>query len=138
MGNIMRMLAILCILFGAGAIVASAQINSAGKVNVPFSFTVDDRTYDAGVYNLKLVRSGTSSASLAVQRQGAKEIQTVLLREFPGETAEEFRAVFGGGEGSKFLAGITTGGGSYLLLGAPQPSAAVLSSVTKRAGKSKM
>jgi hypothetical protein len=138
MENIIRVLAILCILFGVGAIVASAQINPGARVNVPFSFNVGDRLYDAGEYNLKLAKSGSSAASLTIQREGTKEIQTVLLREFQGETDDRFRLVFGEEDGNKFLAGIATASSSYLLVAAPEPSAAALTSVTKRTVKSKM
>jgi len=138
MENIIRVCAILCVLFGVGAIVASAQINPGAKVSVPFSFTVGDRTHDAGEYNVRFVKSGSSAASLVIQRLGAKETQTVLLREFQGETADQFRLVFGGEEGNKFLAGITTARGSYLLIDAPERSAAALTSITNRAAKAKM
>lgn len=138
MENIIRVLAILCILFGVGAIVASAQINPGAKVSVPFSFNVGNRTHDSGEYSFRFVRSGLGAARLVIQRQGTDEVQTVLLRDFSGDTDEGFRLVFGGEEGSKFLAGITTASGSYLLVEAPEPSAATLTSITRPAGKSKM
>ena len=137
MGNIIRLIAILTVLLGVGAIVGSAQINEGARVNVPFSFNVGDKAYDAGEYNVKFVRSGWSVASLVIQHQGAKEVQTVLLREFQGETSDQFQLVFGGEEGNKFLAGIATSSGSYLLVGADR-SAAALTSITKRTAKSKI
>ncbi|HYJ91342.1 MAG TPA: hypothetical protein VEV84_08540 [Pyrinomonadaceae bacterium] len=138
MKKIIRVLAILCVLLGVGAIVSSAQINTGAKVSVPFSFQVGGRAYDAGEYNVRLVRSGISTASLSIQQLGTNETQTVLLREFAGESNDQFKLVFGEEGGNKFLAGIATGSNSYLLVGGPEASAETLTEITKKAGKSKM
>src|ERR1041385_573082 len=114
MGNIIRSLAILCILFGAGVVAASAQINQGATVNVPFSFNVGDRAYEAGQYSVKIARSGLSAASLTIRRQGDNQSQTVMLNEVQGVTEGQFQLVFGGDD-NKFLAGIGTSSGSYLL-----------------------
>jgi len=137
MGNIIRVLAILSVLFGAGAIVASAQINQGATVKVPFSFNVGDRTYEAGQYDVKIAKSGLGAASLTIRRQGTNESQTVLVRSFQGATNDQFQLVFGG-EDNKFLAGIGTSSGSYLLVNTPQASNATLTAISKSLGKSKM
>jgi len=138
MERVIRILAILCIVVGAGITAASAQINPAAKVTVPFSFKVGSRTLEAGSYDVRIVRSGLSAASLRLQRHGSREVETVLLQSVSGSSSDEFKLVFGEENGSKYLAGIATENSSYVLLGGPDKAAETLTSITKRNGRSKM
>jgi|GEM_PF-3506370 hypothetical protein len=138
MERIIRVLAILCVVVGAGVTAATAQLNPAAKVSVPFSFNVGSQRLEAGQYNVRIVKSGVTSASLTVQRLGTGEHETVLVQSISGEASDKFKLVFGEENGNKFLAGISTENGSYLLVGGPEKSAETLTAITGRNRKSKM
>ena len=138
MRNIIRVLAVLSILVGAGVIAASAQINPGATVNVPFSFKAGVQTFEAGEYNVRIVKTGSSVASLRIQNRGSEQSATVLLREYSEDPGDRFELVFGDEKGVKYLAGLATANGSYLLVGGPERAAETLSSITNRDRKSKM
>lgn len=138
MERVIRILAILSIVVGAGITAATAQINPAAKVTVPFSFNVGSQTLEAGDYDVRIVKSGLSAASLRLQRRGSSRVETVLLQSVSGEMSDQFKLVFGEENGNKYLAGIATGNSSYLLLGGPDKAVETLTSITKRNGRSKM
>ena len=138
MERIIRVLAILSIVVGAGITAASAQINPAAKVTVPFSFNVGSQTLEAGNYDVRIIRSGLSAASLRLQRHGSSNVETILLQSISGGSSDEFKLVFGAENGTKYLAGIATENSSYVLLGGPEKATETLTSITKRNGRSKM
>ena len=138
MERVIRILAILFIVVGAGITAASAQINPAAKVKVPFSFNVGSKTLEAGNYDVRIVRSGLNAASLRLQRQGSSDVETVLLESLSGPTSDRFELVFGEENGSKYLAGIMTESSSYALVSGHDKAVETLTSITKRNGRSKM
>src|SRR6476660_1142951 len=102
MKNIIRITAFMCVIVGASVLVTNAQINPAGTVKVPFSFSAGAQTYEAGDYSVRIVKSG-SAATLRLQRIGSKEVGTVLLQEFQSESNEGLDLIFGEEGGNKFL-----------------------------------
>lgn len=137
MGQIIRAIALISVIMGAGSIAANAQINSAATVNVPFSFSVGPQIFEAGDYKVTIVKSGSSAATLRLRRLGSKDLGTLLLQELPGEDSNGLQLVFGDNGGNKYLAGITTASARYLALGRPERGVETLTSI-KRNTRSKM
>ena len=130
MRKIIRVITFMCVVAGA-VIAANAQINPAGTVNVPFSFKVGTQTYSAGEYRINITKASFSGSTLRLQRQGSKEVETVMLQEVPGEAGDGLHLVFGDNNGNKYLAGIATTSASYLLLGSPERAVETLTSVKR-------
>jgi len=137
MKKIIRFTAFMCAIVGASFLVTNAQINPAGNVNVPFSFTAGTQTFEAGDYNVSIVKSG-SSATVKLHRLGSKEVGTVLLQEFRSETSDGLDLIFGEESGIKYLAGITASNTRYLLLGGPKQAVEALTRVNKQNTRSKI
>ena len=113
MKNFIQAFALFTIFFAFSAVAANAQINYRSQVEIPFSFSVNDRRYDAGNYIIKLNKSTEGAAAFTIQKEGTDKTQTVLLSDARGTLSNNVQLVFNGDVGTKYLSGITTSNNSY-------------------------
>ena len=106
-------MALFTIFFAFSAVSANAQINYRSQVEIPFSFNVNGRPYDAGNYIIKLNKPFEGAAAFTIQREGSDKTQTVLLSDVGGTRSDKAQLVFNGDDGSRDLSAITTSNNSY-------------------------
>lgn len=94
----------------------NAQSGFGTDVNIPFSFNVGDRSYEAGNYIVKLERRPTGFATLSIQDTKTDDVQTVLLNvggEGPGTQVD---LVFDTMQGQRYLTKVRTPERTYALV----------------------
>lgn len=85
-------------------------------VNIPFAFTVADRTYEAGNYIVKLDPLGTGNATLSIRDTKTDEVQRVLLNVNGEAATGQINLVFEKIDGQRFLTKVTTPNQSYAIV----------------------
>ena len=113
MRNFIQAFALLVVFFAFSAATANAQINYRSQVEIPFSFSVHDRTYDAGSFIIKINKTTEGAAAFTIQKEGSGKTQTVLMSDVRGALSSKVQLVFNVDAGSKYLSGITTSNNSY-------------------------
>ncbi|HEX6280113.1 MAG TPA: hypothetical protein VFZ49_08900 [Pyrinomonadaceae bacterium] len=114
-----------------GGVTANAQ-GPTTKVdaNVPFDFTVGEKSFSAGKYTLRISRAAVGVSILEL-RDGADEIvQTVLLSTNGERRRESSELIFDRVEGTVVLAKIVTADAGYSV---PHASGAKLVAAARRA-----
>ena len=93
---LVRGLVVLCLLTGVGSLRASAQIDSDETIDadIPFNFVVNDQTFSAGKYTLKVSDDTNLNLFLLRSRNGRRSafIQTQDVQT--GETPRKTELVF--------------------------------------------
>jgi hypothetical protein len=111
--NFIQAFALFTIFFAFSAVAANAQINYRSEVEIPFSFSINDRTYDAGNYIIKINKTTVGAAAFTIQKEGSDKTQTVLMSDVRGTLSSNVQLVFNGDNEAKYLSGITTSNYSY-------------------------
>ena len=118
MKNFLKGFALFAAIFAFGA-VANAQINYRAEVNVPFEFSVGDKTHDAGKYTISINKQMVAGAVLTIQKEGSDDVETFMVSNNRGQRSEDLQLVFSSVDGRKFLTNITSANSDYALLAKP-------------------
>ena len=111
------------VLFG-GAVSAHAQSGFGSQVDIPFSFSVGDHTYEAGSYIIKLDKRATGTATLSIQDTKTDDIQVVMLNVRGDAAEKEIKLVFDTYAGRRYLSKVRTPDATFALVGSkPEKSA---------------
>src|SRR5688572_18933903 len=108
MKKFIQICSLLSMLVVFTVISASAQSGFGTDVEIPFSFNVGDRSYDAGNYIVKLGRLSSGSATLSIQDTKTDDIQTVLLHVSSDGSGRDMNLVFDTIDGKKYLSKVQT------------------------------
>jgi hypothetical protein len=95
------------------AVAANAQVSYGSEVNIPFAFQVNDRSYDAGTYIVKVNKKSFGGAILTIRAADSDDAQTVLMTDIGGSRTEDVRLVFAINEGVRRLSGVTTSSSAF-------------------------
>jgi len=108
MKRIIQVCSLLSLLVLFTAMSASAQISYGTDVEIPFAFNVGDKAYDAGHYIVKVTKLPNGAATLSVGDTKTDKVQTIVLSDNGGATADNVKLVFETVNGQKHLARIQT------------------------------
>lgn len=115
MKKFIQICSLLSLVFAITAVSASAQTAYGSEVEIPFSFNVDSRSYDAGKYIVKLSKLESGTGILTIGDPKNDSVQTVIARR-NGETANgEVKLVFETVNGERVLNRIVTPSGGFAL-----------------------
>lgn len=103
MKKFIQICSLLSILVLFTVISVSANTGFGTEVEIPFAFTVGDRSYDAGSYIVRFERISSSTSSLTIQDTKNDGMQTVLLNMSSSSANGEMKLVFDTIEGKKYL-----------------------------------
>lgn len=95
---------------------ANAQNGFGSDVEIPFAFSVGDKSYDAGNYIVRLERISAGTSALTIQDTKTDELQTVLLNVNSSGVAGDMKLVFDTVEGKKYLTKVRTSDKTYGLI----------------------
>jgi hypothetical protein len=91
----------------------SAQFTQKFKANVPFSFSIGSKVYDAGTYNVKITKSGGAAGILTVVSTDGKRLDVFPIL-FAGESsANQYSFLFDRSGDVRTLTKIITTNASY-------------------------
>jgi len=124
MKNFLKGIVVFVAIFGFGS-VANAQINYRAEVNVPFEFSVGDKTHDAGKYTITINKQMVAGAVLTIQKEGSDDVETYMVSNNRGQRSEDFQLVFSSVDGRTFLTNITSANSDYALLAKPRQNGKV-------------
>ncbi|MEP7148705.1 MAG: hypothetical protein ABI857_07460 [Acidobacteriota bacterium] len=98
------------------AVATFAQAGFGTDVNIPFAFTIGDRSYEAGEYNLKIDKLAIGTATLAIRDPKTDAFQRVLLSATGDSTAGDIRLVFDLIDGQGHLTTVKTPDRTYAVI----------------------
>ena len=94
-----------------------AQTSYGTDINIPFAFTINDRSYEAGDYIVKIEKLVTGAASLSITDAKTEEVQRVLMNvNGDSVVSGEVKLVFDTIDGQRYLTKVRTPDRSYALL----------------------
>lgn len=95
----------------------SAQAQSVTKVEaeVPFAFTIGDKTFEAGKYDLKLINNASGSTRIQLTDEDGKVMHSAIALRNGSDTNERAELVFDVNGADRVLSGITTNEAGYTL-----------------------
>lgn len=96
----------LLVLFTAATV--SANVGFGTEVEIPFAFTVGDKSYDAGSYLVRLERVSHGTSALTIQDTKSNDSQTVLVHMNSGNPDNGIKLVFDTIEGKRYLTKLQT------------------------------
>jgi hypothetical protein len=123
--QICSLLSLLVLFTGVSA---SANTGFGTEVEIPFAFTVGDRSYDAGNYIVKVDRLSSGTSTLTIQETKSGDMQTVLINVSSGNPSSQVKLVFDTIDGKKYLTRIQTADRTFAIAG---------SKVDRKAAKSR-
>jgi hypothetical protein len=98
------------------AVGAFAQSGYGSDVEIPFSFTVGDKAYDAGHYIVKVQKQSTGVSLLSILDLKTEETQNVILNSNGDAVGSQLKLIFASIDGKKFLNKVETPDRGYSLL----------------------
>jgi len=94
-------------------VLTTAAVNAQSKrsfINIPFSFTVGDKTLPAGEYTLAPIRRDSHNVWQVESRNRDKSVLFTTIPVWDSHTPDETNLVFNRYDGQYFLSQILTGG----------------------------
>lgn len=116
MKKIIQIGSLLSLIVVFTAVSTFAQTGFGTDVNIPFAFTIGERSYEAGEYNLKLDKLAIGTATLAIRDPKTDAVQRVLLNATGDSTAGDIKLVFDMVDGQGYLTKVRTPDRSYSVI----------------------
>jgi len=94
-------------------VLTTASVNAQSKrsfINIPFSFTVGDKTLPAGEYTIAPIRRDSHNVWQVESRNRDKSVLFTTIPVWDSHTPDETNLVFNRYDGQYFLSQILTGG----------------------------
>ena len=132
--EIMKKLIQICSFLSLLVVFAVASANAhtvfGSEVEIPFAFSVGDKSYDAGHYIVKVTKISNGTASLSIQDTKDDSMQTVLMTVNGDDPSSgKVNLVFETARGTKYLSKVSTSSNTFALrIPAPKKGAAVIGS----------
>jgi hypothetical protein len=112
MKKLIQISAILSLLIVFAAVSANAQTVGSYKANIPFSFNVDQKSYEAGDYVIKTAKLSANCVSFTVEDEKGNKLQTILVASKAEVSAKRPELVFNRYDDRRFLTRMLTGDAS--------------------------
>jgi hypothetical protein len=110
MKRIIQFLSVVSLAIAFGAISANAQSSRSFAASVPFSFSVGQKTLDAGTYKIKVTTSASGGAKVTFIDIKGNSVGVVLGTIDSNAKLGRSELVFDRSGGRRSLSGITTAG----------------------------
>lgn len=94
----------------------NAQSGFESKVDVPFPFTIGERTYEAGKYNLKVANAPSGSKILTLADKDHKVLHVTFIHINGERPSKSVRLVFDTVGGVRYLTKIRSRANTYELV----------------------
>jgi hypothetical protein len=78
MKRFIQTITVLSVTILLGAVAASAQFSTRAKANIPFDFNIGSRSFDAGTYGIRIMRTTAGSAAVTFLDDNGTAIETVV------------------------------------------------------------
>lgn len=78
MKRFIQTITVLSVTILLGAVAASAQFSTRSKADIPFDFSIGSRSYDAGTYGIRVMRTTTGSAAVTLLDKSGNALETVV------------------------------------------------------------
>lgn len=106
----------LSAVLGGVSIAAQAQSTTKVKADLPFDFSIGDKSYEAGEYNMRVVRTNSSHSVLQLMNKEGNVIHAVLVRKDDAKRAKKGSLQFEIEGEKRRLSSLRTGGHQYQIL----------------------
>lgn len=111
----------ICSLFGLlilfTAVSANAQTSTGTDIEIPFAFSIGDKSYDAGHYIVKVNKLPNGIATLFIQDTKTEKAQTLFLNDDGGAVGAGVKLVFDTVAGQRYLSRVQTPERSFAVVG---------------------
>ena len=115
MKKLIQICSLLSLVFVLSAISVNAQSQFGSEVEIPFSFSVGDRSYEAGTYIVKLNKIQNGAAAVIISDPRTDSVQTVLASRNGDNADEKVKLVFDRHDGETVLSRVITPSGGFAL-----------------------
>lgn len=115
MKKLVRISAILSLLFVFAAISANAQTVSSYKATIPFDFNVGQKQYQAGDYVIKTAKLAANTVSFTIEDEKGNKLQTILVAAKAEMSTKQPELVFNRYDRQRFLNGLSTSDASITI-----------------------
>lgn len=78
MKRIIQTITVLSVTILLGAVAASAQFTTRAKAEIPFDFSIGSRSFDAGTYGIRVMRTTAGSAAVTFLDKSGNALETVV------------------------------------------------------------
>ena len=95
---------------------ANAQTVTKIDTKIPFGFSVNGKTYQAGDYHLTVVTTLSGHANLTIRDNNGNSLERVIVNRLGEKKSGEPELVFNRYASDRFLAKISIGSGEYSLI----------------------
>lgn len=113
MKKLIQICSLLSLVLAFTAISASAQAVYGSEVEIPFSFSVGSRDYEAGKYIVKLSRLQSGAATVIITDPKNDSVQTVLAQRNGSSVDNSVKLVFERVNGQSVLNEVLTPSGGF-------------------------
>ena len=120
MKKLIKVFSFIAVVVVFSSISAKAQSDFAGEMQIPFDFSINDRTYEAGTYRFKVTRINIGSATLTIVDPKNERTQTVFAQRSGDEPHNKIDIVFGRIGDKRSLDRIVTPEGGFAINGSRQ------------------
>ena len=94
MKRFIQTITVLSVTILLGAVAASAQFSTRAKADIPFDFSIGSRSYDAGTYGIRIMRTTTGSAAVTFLDKSGSALDTVVGLIHGGQAFEDRELLF--------------------------------------------
>ena len=115
MKKFLQICSLFTFVFVLSAFSANAQSTYGSEVEIPFAFSINDRSYEAGKYIVKVSKFQNGSATIVVTDPKTESIQTVLAQRNGDNTDDSVKLLFETVDGEKVLTRVATPSGGFAL-----------------------
>jgi hypothetical protein len=115
MKKFIQISAILSLLVVFSAISASAQAVSSYKADIPFDFSIGQKSYQSGNYVIKTSKIAANAVSFTLEDEKGNKLQTILVASSEGISKNNPELVFNRYDNQRFLTGLVTTDASITL-----------------------
>lgn len=117
MKKLIQICSLLSVVLVFTAVSASAQSVYGSEVEIPFSFSINSRTYEAGKYVVKLNKLQSGAATVIIVDPKNDSVQTVLAQRNGSNADNSVKLVFEAVNGQRVLNEVLTPGGGFAVMG---------------------
>ena len=108
MKKLIQICSILGLLIVFSAVAAKAQAVSSYKAEIPFNFSVGQKSYQAGSYVIKTAKLSESCVSLTLQDKQGNKLQTILVPARAEMSKKQPELVFNRYDNERYLTKLST------------------------------
>lgn len=115
MRHVIQMLS-LAVILGGISVAANGQSTTKVQAEMPFEFSIGDRSYEPGRYQMRVTRAGSSHSVLQLINEKGEVIHATLVRKDDAKKAAKSSLAFDVKGDRRRLSSLRTGKHQYQIL----------------------